>query len=125
MATLLAPSVSFAAASNIILRARALLPVRPAVVAFAVPLGFNLKIPSFPDILESILRAVPKKKTSHSKKRMRQLAGKALKDITALNRCSACGAIKRSHMLCWNCVKSIKDMWAGKKGTPESTSVLE
>lgn len=63
----------------------------------------------FPNLIEtlwgSILRAVPKKKTSHSKKRSRQRAGKALKDVTALNNCPGCGHIKRIHVLCPYCVK--------------------
>lgn len=84
--------------------------------AFAVPLAIHLNIPSlFPGIFESILRAVPKKKQSHSRKRMRQLAGKALKDVTALNHCSACGKVKRSHLLCEHCVQDIKNMWLGKE----------
>jgi len=58
------------------------------------------------DIWESILRAVPKKKTSHMKKRHRQMAGKALKDVTALNTCSSCGRQKRAHILCPYCVAS-------------------
>jgi ribosomal protein L32 len=33
------------------------------------------------------------------------MAGKALKDVTALNRCSACGHVKRAHLLCPYCVK--------------------
>jgi ribosomal protein L32 len=56
-------------------------------------------------IWESILRAVPKKKTSHMKQRSRRMAGKALKDVTALNKCSACGHVKRAHLLCPYCVK--------------------
>ena len=55
-------------------------------------------------IWESILRAVPKKRTSHRKKRQRFLAGKALKDVTNLNTCSACGNVKRAHLLCPYCV---------------------
>ncbi|KAK0707003.1 hypothetical protein B0T26DRAFT_621885, partial [Lasiosphaeria miniovina] len=55
------------------------------------------------DIWESVLRAVPKKKTSHMKKRHRQMAGKALKDVTALCKCPACGQIKRMHYLCPSC----------------------
>ncbi len=39
------------------------------------------------------------------KKRHRQMAGKAMKDVTALNRCSACGHVKRAHLLCPYCVK--------------------
>ncbi|KAL9008755.1 MAG: hypothetical protein Q9173_006152 [Seirophora scorigena] len=91
-----------------------------------VPLGlFNalafrlITLPSFlSDIWESILRAVPKKKTSHRKKRQRFLAGKALQDVTNLNRCSACGTVKRSHLLCPYCVQEIRQMWK-KERWPE------
>lgn len=77
-----------------------------------LPLAISIKVPKWiEDIWESILRAVPKKKTSHSKKRSRQRAGKALKDVTALNKCSGCGHVKRSHVLCPYCVKEIKDHW--------------
>lgn len=34
------------------------------------------------------------------------MAGKALEDVTALNKCSACGKVKRAHLLCPYCVKS-------------------
>ncbi|KAK6430682.1 hypothetical protein LTR95_013159 [Oleoguttula sp. CCFEE 5521] len=61
---------------------------------------------------EGILRAVPKKKTSHMKKRHRFMAGKGLKDVTALNKCSACGKLKRAHVLCPYCVQSIRQ-WFG------------
>ncbi|TKA23408.1 hypothetical protein B0A50_07284 [Salinomyces thailandicus] len=68
-----------------------------------------LPIPSLlSDIWSGILKAVPKKKTSHMKKRHRQMAGKGLKDVTALNKCSACGRPKRAHVLCPYCVQSIK-----------------
>ncbi|KAK4983868.1 hypothetical protein LTR50_006944 [Elasticomyces elasticus] len=36
------------------------------------------------------------------------MAGKALKDVTALNRCSGCGRMKRMHVLCPYCVQSIR-----------------
>lgn len=63
------------------------------------------RIPHLLDTLwESVLKAVPKKKTSHSKKRSRFLAGKASQDVTALNKCSSCGSIKRAHLLCPFCV---------------------
>jgi ribosomal protein L32 len=61
------------------------------------------------DIWESILRAVPKKKTSYMKKRHRQMAGKALKDVKNLSTCPSCGSMKRSHVLCQNCVKGEDD----------------
>ncbi|POS84014.1 WD40 repeat-like protein [Erysiphe pulchra] len=59
-----------------------------------LPLAISISVHKwFGDLWESILRAVPKKKTSHSKKRSRQRAGKALKDVTALNKCSGCAHI--------------------------------
>lgn len=71
----------------------------------AVPLTLRFGVPSLlSELWESILRAVPKKKTSHRKKRQRFLAGKALQDVTALNKCSACGNVKRAHLLCPFCV---------------------
>lgn len=78
-------------------------------IAIGVP-AIQLGLPSLGsllgDIWESVLKAVPKKKTSHSKKRHRQLAGKALKDVTNLCKCPACGETKRMHHLCPHCVKS-------------------
>ena len=69
-------------------------------------LSLGIKIPSiFSELWESILRAVPKKKTSHRKKRQRFMAGKGLKDVINLNKCSACGNVKRAHLLCPYCVK--------------------
>lgn len=67
------------------------------------------------DLWDSVLRAVPKKKTSHMKKRHRQMAGKALKDVKALNRCPGCGQIKRAHVLCSHCVKGrsvLQRLWS-------------
>ena len=40
------------------------------------------------------------------------MAGKGLKDVTALNKCSACGKPKRAHVLCPYCVQSIR-RWFG------------
>jgi len=68
------------------------------------------------------LKAVPKKKTSHMKKRTRQMAGKGLKDVTALNKCSACGHLKRAHLLCPYCVAELKDMFKGKNGKEAETT---
>jgi len=68
--------------------------------------GIQLSLPTLlGDIWESILRAVPKKKTSHSKKRHRQMAGKALKDVNSLCRCPGCGQTKRMHRLCPHCME--------------------
>ena len=74
-------------------------------IPIAIPAAIRIGVPSIlADIWESILRAVPKKKTSHRKKRQRFLVGKGLKDVTALNKCSACGNVKRAHLLCPFCV---------------------
>lgn len=81
--------------------------------------GVSLNIPTLlGDIWESILRAVPKKKTSHSKKRHRQMAGKALQDVNHLCKCPGCGAVKRTHRLCSNCLEgmhhaTIAEVWDG------------
>ncbi|RYC53929.1 hypothetical protein CHU98_g12280 [Xylaria longipes] len=81
-------------------------PSIPAL-AIAIPAAIS-NIPSLlGDIWEGILRAVPKKKTSHMKKRHRQMAGKALKDVTNLNKCPACGNTKKMHTLCPTCMSRI------------------
>lgn len=80
--------------------------IRPILFTpITIPAAIRIGVPSIlAEIWDSILRAVPKKKTSHRKKRQRFLAGKALKDVTALNKCSACGNVKRAHLLCPFCV---------------------
>jgi ribosomal protein L32 len=98
------PAVSNASRFAIVHSRQLSLPVLPSI-AFAIPSAIQLNVPGIIEGLwESILRAVPKKKTSHMKKRHRQMAGKALKDVTALNKCSACGHVKRAHLLCPYCV---------------------
>lgn len=73
-------------------------------LAFTLP-AITINVPRLiSDIWEGILKAVPKKKTSHSKKRHRQLAGKALKDVKAINNCPGCGRPKKAHTLCPYCV---------------------
>lgn len=76
-------------------------------------------IPIITGIWDSILLAVPKKKTSHSKKRKRQLVGKALQDKTNLTRCEACGDWKLLHTLCMSCVKSIQKDWRKRERLEE------
>ncbi|KAK2800362.1 hypothetical protein FQN50_008178 [Emmonsiellopsis sp. PD_5] len=91
--------------------------------------AITLGIPAIlSDIWESVLRAVPKKKTSHMKKRHRQLAGKALKDRLSVNNCPSCGEPKRAHMLCPNCLSEIRNDWkkadkaAAEKATASKSS---
>lgn len=115
MAALHAPSASFLSAFLPIVRAT-LNPGAP--ITRRIPLFSHLRTSILPaallpipsllgEIWDGLLRAVPKKKTSHMKKRHRQMAGKALKDVTSLNKCSSCGRPKRAHVLCPYCVKSM------------------
>ncbi|OAF59849.2 hypothetical protein VC83_03998 [Pseudogymnoascus destructans] len=100
-----APAASAASRSTTLFSRYASTPILPTI-AFAIPASIRLNVPSLlGDIWESVLRAVPKKKTSHMKKRSRFMAGKGLKDVTEINKCSACGHVKRAHLLCPYCVK--------------------
>jgi large subunit ribosomal protein L32 len=94
-------------------------PLLPSA-ALSIP-SISLNIPDLlGDIWEGILKAVPKKKTSHMKKRHRQLAGKALKDVNSINTCPACRKPKRAHLLCPYCVegkfRSILDLHSSNIG---------
>jgi large subunit ribosomal protein L32 len=98
-------AASFASRTTSLKMRQLALPLLPSL-SLSLPAAIQLKIPTLlGDLWESLLRAVPKKKTSYMKKRSRFMAGKALKDVTALNRCSACGHVKRAHILCPYCVK--------------------
>ncbi|KAG0370112.1 hypothetical protein BGZ54_007640 [Gamsiella multidivaricata] len=60
------------------------------------------------DLLPSIVwAAVPKSKTSHSKKRMRQ-ATKGLKEQRNIVQCPGCGQAKLMHHLCTHCYRDMK-----------------
>ncbi|KAH9460526.1 hypothetical protein MJO29_004531 [Puccinia striiformis f. sp. tritici] len=52
--------------------------------------------------LGGLLKAVPKKKVSHSRKRMRS-AHKGIQPTTGLGICPGCGEPKRQHFLCLHC----------------------
>lgn len=121
MAALRAPSASFLAAFLPVARERLIhepatrrIPLLQQIQQLRINASLSPLLPAalapIPSLLgqlwEGVLRAVPKKKTSHMKKRHRQMAGKALKDVTALNKCSACGRTKRAHILCPYCVTS-------------------
>lgn len=81
-------------------------PLLPSL-SIGIP-GIQLSLPSLlGDIWDSVLRAVPKKKVSHSKKRHRQMAGKALEDVNSLCKCPGCGQTKRMHRLCPQCMDSM------------------
>ena len=72
-------------------------------------------IPVVTGIWDTILRAVPKRKTTHSRKRKRQLVGKALPDKKNLTRCEACGDWRLLHTLCGSCIKSIQKDWRNRE----------
>ncbi|KAG0206438.1 hypothetical protein BGX28_002110 [Mortierella sp. GBA30] len=60
------------------------------------------------DLMPSIVwAAVPKSKTSHSKKRMRQ-ATKGLKEQRNIVQCPGCGQAKLMHHLCTHCYRDMK-----------------
>ncbi|KAH6695158.1 ribosomal L32p family protein [Plectosphaerella plurivora] len=85
-------------------------PLWPSL-SFAYP-AVHLNIPAWlGDIWEGILKAVPKKKTTHSKMRSRQMAGKALQDVLSICKCPGCGQPKRRHVVCPHCASDIKRMW--------------
>ncbi|KAG2179786.1 hypothetical protein INT43_003569 [Umbelopsis isabellina] len=73
--------------------------------ALALPAQQNgFRLPSW---LGPILWAVPKKKTSHSKKRMRA-SNKGLKQAENITSCPACGNSKLMHHVCRHCYQDIK-----------------
>ncbi|KAK0328311.1 hypothetical protein LTR54_001999 [Friedmanniomyces endolithicus] len=117
MAAIRVPSTAFLSAFLPIARATLLPDLSP--ITRRIPLLQQLRTSLLPaaflprpsllgELWDGLLRAVPKKKTSHMKKRHRFMAGKGLKDVTALNKCSACGRAKRAHVLCPYCVQSIR-----------------
>jgi len=64
------------------------------------------------ELWDGLLRAVPKKKTSYSKTRSRQMAGKGLKDYLAVVKCPSCGRPKKAHYLCPYCVEDARAFMA-------------
>ncbi|TVY19108.1 Meiotic recombination protein rec14 [Lachnellula arida] len=109
-----APTASTTSRNTVLFSRQLSLPLLPRL-AFAIPSAIQLNVPGLLEgIWESILRAVPKKKTSHMKQRSRRLAGKGLQDVTSLNKCSACGNVKRAHYLCPFCVGDIKSFYEEK-----------
>ncbi|KAJ3576652.1 hypothetical protein NP233_g293 [Leucocoprinus birnbaumii] len=76
----------------------------------------NWSIPSLRSLLDlfpPFLLAVPKKKTSHSRKAMRA-ANKGLKDKQNIVNCPGCGGPKLAHHLCSNCYSYLNRAWKAK-----------
>ncbi|KAK9324778.1 hypothetical protein V1517DRAFT_316283 [Lipomyces orientalis] len=65
-----------------------------------------------------IVFAVPKKKTSLSKRRQRRYAptDKHVKPVQSLNECPSCGRVKRAHTVCTPCHEEIKQVWKAERG---------
>lgn len=85
--------------------------------AFGLPASVTIGISlEWPWSWSGLLRAAPKQRTSHQKKRQRQLAGNnQQKPLRNLNRCPACGHVKRAHTLCMNCVQGIRRVWRNRE----------
>ncbi|RUS19843.1 hypothetical protein BC937DRAFT_86822 [Endogone sp. FLAS-F59071] len=71
------------------------------------PSSFRFLGLSLPAWLSPILWAVPKKKTSHSKKRMRA-SNKGLRNLENIITCPGCGNPKLMHHLCVHCYKDVR-----------------
>ncbi|PBK77248.1 hypothetical protein ARMSODRAFT_949145 [Armillaria solidipes] len=77
------------------------------------PNPFTWRIPSLLELFPSIVLAVPKKKTSHSRKAMRA-ANKGLKDKQNIVNCPGCGTPKLAHHLCSKCYSFLSRTWKNK-----------
>ncbi|KAJ7225477.1 hypothetical protein GGX14DRAFT_639082, partial [Mycena pura] len=98
---------------------RPLLSTRLAFVAVPAFLAASRTwtIPSMQSLLElfpPFVLAVPKKKTSHSRKSMRE-ANKGLKDKQNIVNCPGCGSPKLAHHLCDPCYSFLSRMWKQAK----------
>ncbi|KAH8835807.1 hypothetical protein DL96DRAFT_1575673 [Flagelloscypha sp. PMI_526] len=72
--------------------------------------ALDLPLPSFwQTLFPPIVLAVPKSRTTHSAKRMRN-AIKGLKEKTNIVHCPACGNPKLAHHLCPVCTRSIFEL---------------
>ncbi|KAF8168062.1 hypothetical protein B0H34DRAFT_684052 [Crassisporium funariophilum] len=88
--------------------------------ALALP-GTSWSMPSLESLLDlfpPFLLAVPKSKTSHSRKAMRS-ANKGLKDKQNITNCPGCGGVKLAHHICPQCYSSVTRQWKAnnKQGT--------
>lgn len=56
---------------------------------------------------QGILFAAPKKKVTHSRKRMR-MATQYLRPMLNIEGCKICGSVKLMNTLCWTCYKRFR-----------------
>lgn len=76
--------------------------------ALQTPLSYiKIYIQLLEELLGSILRAVPKKKTTKRTRRVRQ-TGKALKLMHNIGKCPVCQNPKLMHHVCANCLAQYK-----------------
>eukprot|EP00730_Choanoeca_flexa_P010403 TRINITY_DN17822_c0_g1_i1.p1 TRINITY_DN17822_c0_g1~~TRINITY_DN17822_c0_g1_i1.p1 ORF type:complete len:138 (+),score=3.08 TRINITY_DN17822_c0_g1_i1:27-416(+) len=79
---------------------------------------------AFDELFEPlVLMAVPKRRTTHSKKRMR-MANKYLSNGTHFQRCPACGHMKLRHHACLNCLRIAKKVQKLEKKAAEKSSAV-
>jgi ribosomal protein L32 len=78
----------------------------PALIDAPLPSNFSTEPNSLSSIFSHafLWMGVPKKKTSYTRKRLRQL-NKQLENLTSVYPCPLCGESKRTHHLCLNCLK--------------------
>ncbi|KAJ1667582.1 hypothetical protein IW140_002162 [Coemansia sp. RSA 1813] len=86
---------------------------KPTALSVGGALGVGLGL-----LGEAILRAVPKQRTSHSKKRMR-MSNKGLKNRNDIVPCTGCGSPKLISQICPTCYKDIKRTLKQSKATDE------
>ncbi|KAF9481393.1 hypothetical protein BDN70DRAFT_876359 [Pholiota conissans] len=87
----------------------------PPVASLALP-ALSWSMPSLQSLLDlfpPFLLAVPKSKTSHSRKAMRA-ANKGLKDKQNITNCPGCGGVKLAHHICPNCYSAVNRQWKAK-----------
>ncbi|KAI0094646.1 ribosomal L32p protein family-domain-containing protein [Irpex rosettiformis] len=82
----------------------------PSPSSWTLPASLQSLLELFPPFV----LAVPKKKTSHSRKAMRS-ANKGLKDKHNIVHCPACGSAKLAHHLCSNCYSQLSRGWKAEQ----------
>ena len=84
-----------------------LVQTKSALIAIEIPYLSHLPSQTFRE-KELVLMAVPKRKTTPSKKKMRN-RHKWLKNRTDIHQCAVCGNYKLAGHLCGNCVNKVKE----------------
>ncbi|PPQ88643.1 hypothetical protein CVT25_010219 [Psilocybe cyanescens] len=104
----LLPSIRFSLFSRWSAPAIASASLSPPSTSWSLP-----SLDSLLDLFPPFLLAVPKSKTSHSRKAMRS-ANKGLKDKRNITNCAGCGSVKLAHNICPNCYSAVTRAWKAK-----------